>query len=621
MLGARGYVDSGALGDPNRVVVLNLEARGASGPAIMFETVGDNAGLMAPLRAAGAAATSVSDEVYRMLPNDTDLTVLAEAGVRGMNFAFIDSSPAYHTPHDDLERVRPSSVQDLGDAALAATRSLAEADLAGLDSGSAPTYFTTLGALVHYPSWLVLPLAVLAALGFIVLLGYGRRGGLQPRRVGVAAATFTLPLIGCLVLGIGLWYGLTAVRPEYLGFTTGDTHRPGYYVAALLCLATVLVLLWYRWMRRRGTPAEVHAAVLGWFAALALITAIVIPGGSYLFTWPALLGAAALTFAASRSTTGSPAPATVDSTASPVASSAGPSDVDPPTREPRWHPLAAAAAAIPAVVLLVPIVALLFPTLGIALGAAPLVLFALLIATALVLVEVLVSGRPLTVLMLVVAVAAPALIAAGLIVDDYDAMHPRPVSLGYAADFDRGDTRWLSTRADPAVNGVLTGEPITLDELYPILPGGRYLSGPAQTAPSVTAPTAEPLGQTTTADGVREIRLRLRAAGANTIGVYADTSQLQIVGATANGAGVDGGQNLPPNRGAWRWGMRYIAPPADGIDLTVRTRGTGPLRLRIISQSSGLPADASPPQLPESATWTPYPSVAGQTFAARTFEF
>lgn len=79
-------------------MVLNLEARGTSGRAVMFETGTGNAAVVPALGDRVPVATSLSDEVYRMLPNDTDFTVLREAGMTGMNFAVIGTSANYHTP-------------------------------------------------------------------------------------------------------------------------------------------------------------------------------------------------------------------------------------------------------------------------------------------------------------------------------------------------------------------------------------------------------------------------------------------------------------------------------------------------------------------------------------------
>ena len=62
-------------------VVLNFEARGTTGPAIMFETSRGNADLVGVFAEAAPhpVATSFAVEVYRMLPNDTDFTPFLRA--------------------------------------------------------------------------------------------------------------------------------------------------------------------------------------------------------------------------------------------------------------------------------------------------------------------------------------------------------------------------------------------------------------------------------------------------------------------------------------------------------------------------------------------------------------
>ena len=75
-------------------VVLNFDARGVSGPSIMFETSDKNGWLIHQFAIASPrpVATSVSMDVYRIMPNDTDLTVFKRAGFAGLNFAFVGGS-------------------------------------------------------------------------------------------------------------------------------------------------------------------------------------------------------------------------------------------------------------------------------------------------------------------------------------------------------------------------------------------------------------------------------------------------------------------------------------------------------------------------------------------------
>jgi len=126
LCGAEAFVASHPLAGSGGVA-LNFEARGTTGPPIMFETSRGNADLAGVFAEAAPhpVATSFAVEVYRALPNDTDFSVLlADGGFTGLNTAYIDGAAAYHTPQDRPERMDQASLQAMGDNALALVRSL-----------------------------------------------------------------------------------------------------------------------------------------------------------------------------------------------------------------------------------------------------------------------------------------------------------------------------------------------------------------------------------------------------------------------------------------------------------------------------------------------------------------
>src|SRR5919106_4285201 len=95
LLGAQAFVNADRL-DPQRSVMLNLEARGTSGPAMMFQSSTDNATLIPALASAQRPiAGSGWEACFQLLPNDTDFTVFRDAGFAGMNFAFMEGSARY----------------------------------------------------------------------------------------------------------------------------------------------------------------------------------------------------------------------------------------------------------------------------------------------------------------------------------------------------------------------------------------------------------------------------------------------------------------------------------------------------------------------------------------------
>lgn len=587
LLGAQGFVDSGAAGDPGRVVVVNLEARGVSGRAVMFQTAGS--GLDAAVRAADPVTTSFAAAVYQVLPHDTDLSVFAAAGMRGLNFAFLDGSAHYHTPHDDLAHVDPSSVQDMGRSALATVRHLGTADLPA--AGSDRTCFSLLGTVLCYPGWLVQPLAALALVAYAVLLWTGRRHGLRLRGVARAAGTFAGVLLAAIAIGTGGWWLLTRWRPDYL-VGIGDIYRPGPYALAETAVLLVVLLGWYRWTRRRAAPEEVAVGVLGWMTVLALLVAVLLPGGAYLFTWSALVGAGALLLALRATEAGAPA-----------------------------RTVAGVAAAVPAMALILPIVLLLLPTLGLALSAAPLLLVALLGATLVGAAEPLPARRwsVLGLVLVLVGSVAGARVAAAA--DRYDPTCPRPVSLGYVLEADTGTATWASVGgpAQPQVGALVNGPATSLEDRVPSLGAAVLSTGPAPAA-GLEQPRVAVLS-TDEQEGIRSVRLRVSApADAYAVEVFADTAAAEIVAATVAGADVAGGRLGSPNLTTdWRWSFRYAAPPSKGIEVVLRTRGPGPVRLRTVSMASGLPAGVGAPVLAPDVSWIGWPALSGQSLVVRTF--
>src|SRR5215207_3789990 len=159
LLGAQAFVRDDRL-DPRRSVVLNLEARGTSGPALMFQSSSDNSSVIPALASAQRPiAGSGWEACYQLLPNDTDFTVFRDAGFAGMNFSLVEGSARYHTPEDSPANLDQASLQHMGATVLATAHHFAGQDL-GVPRGGSLTYFTVLGEIVHYPQQLAVPLAV-----------------------------------------------------------------------------------------------------------------------------------------------------------------------------------------------------------------------------------------------------------------------------------------------------------------------------------------------------------------------------------------------------------------------------------------------------------------------------
>ena len=111
--------------------VINFDARGVRGPAIVFET-GERSGWLVRefLEAAPAAyANSLAPTLYRQLPYATDLNVFRGTAVPRLNLAFAEGWQLYHTWRDTPVAVSPDSLLQQGSNAVALATRLGNADL------------------------------------------------------------------------------------------------------------------------------------------------------------------------------------------------------------------------------------------------------------------------------------------------------------------------------------------------------------------------------------------------------------------------------------------------------------------------------------------------------------
>ncbi|MFF5226963.1 M28 family peptidase [Dactylosporangium sp. NPDC000521] len=561
LCGAEAFVSRHPLGQKPSVV-LNFEARGSRGPAVMFQTSVGNADLIdVYARTPHPVGTSLAVEVYRLLSNDTDFTpFLAQSRFTGLNTAYIDGSSVYHSPFDRPSTMSRASLQHHGDNALALARALGAADLPPLLRPAAgdAVYFPFAGLLVRYPAALTWPIAVLALLAVAALVFLARRRGLTSVPRSLAGLGLALvPLIAVVVAAQLLWTLLVALRPGYGELL--DPARPTWFRFGVVALTAAVLLAWYALARRRLGPVPLFTGALGLLAVLGLVFAAAIPGGSYLVALPALFGALA-----------------------------GIAALYVP--RPWLATVVLTAGAGVAVLILAPTVALFFPALGLATGAAPALFATLLGLAALPALEPL--FRPAGADRHRLLGATPALAAlavalvcttTGMVADRFDATHPEPTHLMYALDRDTGTAQWVSLERSP---GAWTSRYVrghrSLDELFPVLPAGELSTGPAEAAP-LAAPTATVLSDTTTGDR-RTVTFRLASQRpVRFVSFYAEPGSHRVQQATV--AGRDAVPYLPDQN---RFGVVFHGPPTDGIEVTLVLQGPGPLKLRLVDGSDGL---------------------------------
>jgi len=232
-------------------VALNFEARGTGGVPSMFETSDHNLWLIRALQRAvpEAAASSFAYEVYKRMPNDTDMTIFKAGGLAGLNFAFIGHPEFYHTAHDDVAHLDRASLQEQGRYCLSLARQFGDADLTQRPRGDAVYFPVRFLPLVVYPaSWVVRGAwALVVTLVLASAVAWGRR---------VRGAWISLPLalIAALLLLIArpapgasylLGWPLAAGILSFIALACAGKRLSGFALLALAAApapASLLVL-------------------------------------------------------------------------------------------------------------------------------------------------------------------------------------------------------------------------------------------------------------------------------------------------------------------------------------------------------------------------------------------
>ena len=269
-------------------LVLNFEARGSSGPSYMLMETNDGNAKMVDAFKAGNVSYPVSNSlmysIYKMLPNDTDLTVFREQGkIQGFNFAFIDSHFNYHTAQDKYENLDPKTLAHQGSYLFPLLNYFSNADLTDFNSTDNKVYFNVPFSFVSYPFGWIFPMLIVAfGLFFLfVFVGLGKRA----LRLDEIIKGF-VPLFGSLVTA-GLvtyvgWKLLLNFYPQYNDILQGFTYNGHDYIYAFVSLTIAICFLFYQNNGKRNPEMSQMVAPLFVWLLINLGIAVKLQGAGFL---------------------------------------------------------------------------------------------------------------------------------------------------------------------------------------------------------------------------------------------------------------------------------------------------------------------------------------------------
>ncbi|TXK38150.1 M20/M25/M40 family metallo-hydrolase [Pontibacter qinzhouensis] len=549
-------------------IVLNLDARGNSGPSMTFEISPGNEWVVEQLAEAAPYpfASSLMYEVYRMLPNNTDFTPFREAGYKGINSAAVAGFVHYHKLTDSPENLNQNTLQHHGSNLLALTRHLGNVPL-NTSAAKDKVFFNPAGSwLLQYPLWLnYVWLALLTLLLVATCVVGAKRQALTALQVVGSFFMYLLLLaitVGVVFLLNNLVTGLLPYSHPFNGVYGADQFFIAYL---LLALGLFLLLSWLalRWVRLFSLLMGVYLLCY----LLVLGVCFFLLSATYLLLFPLLfcLAGTLLVFRLNL-------------------------HQQPYLARPL---LILFVAALPAIFMLMPYVHFLFVIFELQMPIAMVALLVLLAGLLLPLLHMLehsYSWRNWPLLPLLLLLAGGLQLAQAIGSEAPSPQQPLHSAVSYYLNADSGEAFWVSPfQKTDEWNQQFFSDASTgsLTALYPFA-SRTYLMNTADTI-AVPVPVAEVLTDSVAA-GERHLRLRLFSPrGAAHLELVLQPEQDSLRYSTLNGLPL----KLSPIKAAeeqpYYFARLYGLPVSKEVVLEARVKQGTPLRLLLFDQSIGLP--------------------------------
>ena len=287
---------------------VNIEARGVKGPALLFETSGGNEKLMElyshAQRPQGLSLTTV---VYKLLPNNTDFTIIKDT-IPGLNFSVIDDLHHYHTDKDNYSNISLKSIQHYGDQLqpvvyeyLTNGKYAASDALAG-ESDMIFFSFPVFGMLTFSKTGYIIANLLVYALFLFVLFVYVKYKIIRPGAILKAikhVLVFALAAVACgfafsYILALYWDFKFSIVDLKYIPYDKN--------LSVVMFLVSILWILVFTRLQERKNKYYMWNLLLGTNVLLMLLSVVclVVLGENFFFLIPLATSSVALFFSVAR---------------------------------------------------------------------------------------------------------------------------------------------------------------------------------------------------------------------------------------------------------------------------------------------------------------------------------
>jgi hypothetical protein len=560
--GAQAAVDDGrVLSDV--ALVLNFEARGTGGAVAMFET-SEGSGTLIDVFASAVPYPTASSFVTKLaatLPNGTDTLVWKESKRAVLGFAFADGLAHYHRYTDDPDHIDLGSIQHGGSYALALARDFGGRDLTVLRAPDV-VYFDLFGRwLVRTSTTFARVLAFATSLLVVVAMARGLRakrfvGWSVAKGAGLAAA---VPIFSAMAVA-----GADALVSRRVDFFMRLEWTKLFAWHALLLGGAVVIGLFSLALRKNDASSLGVGAMTLWAVGLVM-AAIFAPELTPQLAWPLLFATLGL-LAWKRYET----------------------------------PIALYLGSVPAVVMLANLVYAIFVAVGAMMPFAP-AAFVALSSGLLIPVVAQARARPRWIAATLALAGSGIVAVAGHARAKYGERQPHTDSLVYTLDHDDGKTKWC--RGWYADRWVRLRVPANAP--YAPLPGftrsNREVATAAAPRADLVPASVDVLSDVGVPDG-RRVSLHIRSPRhARCLRIW-DAGGAPIVFSPEIGgrpvrdfyrvspeADEEGMRRMSGDDTYRVWRMIHCGLADGGLDLTLTSKGAGPIKLRVVEETEGLP--------------------------------
>ena len=289
-------------------LVVNVEARGVKGPALLFETSPGNEKVMELYGEAHRPhGMSLTSFVYTFFSNDTDFSVVKDS-IPGMNFAVIDNLKHYHTDLDNYSNISLESIQHYGDQLEPVLRVyLTGEEYSARDAfkGEGDIVFFALPVLGMFAfskgGWLLLNAAVFALFLFVLYI-YVKYKMIPLKGVMRAFGHLLLFAFGAFALGCAVVYAAAYYQGYEFSFLDLKYISKDYRISLACILVQLMWLLVFCRLRERRDKYYVWKMLLASNLLLFVLSLafLFVAGENFFMLMPLATSSVAMFFSVAR---------------------------------------------------------------------------------------------------------------------------------------------------------------------------------------------------------------------------------------------------------------------------------------------------------------------------------